>query len=304
MDILSGKVALVTGGGGAIGRAVSVCLARYGARVVVNDLGAAMVGGGGDASAADGTVAEIVGAGGEAIANFDSVSSWEGAQAMIGEAIDGFGRIDLVVNNAGIIRASPFAEMPVEDFEAVAQVHLFGSFYVSRAAAPHFVAQGSGSFVHMASSAGLIGARGMVGYAAGKLGVVGLSRSIAMELSNYGIRSNCVAPHAFSRMVFSGRTEDPAMVAALEKRRATNRPEQVAEFVAFLLSDKAAGISGQIFGARGNEVFLYDQPRPMRTIHTSDGWTPETLGHVLPAAWRNDFTPIEDTADVFAWDAI
>ena len=304
MNSLSGKVALVTGGGGAIGRAVSVCLARYGTRVVVNDLGAAMIGGGSDAAAAEDTVAEIVGAGGEAIANPDSVSTWEGAQAMIGAALDRFGRIDLVVNNAGIIRASPFAEMPIEDFEEVAQVHLFGSFYVSRAAAPHFVSQGSGSFVHMASSAGLIGARGMAGYAAGKLGVVGLSRSIAMELTDRGIRSNCVAPHAFSRMVFSGRAEDPAMVAALERRRATNRPEQVAELVAFLLSDRAAGISGQIFGVRGNEVFLYDQPRPVRTIHSSDGWTPDRLGHVLPAAWKNAFTPLEDTADVFAWDAI
>src|SRR4029077_12927334 len=174
------------------------------------------------------------------------------------------------VNNAGILRDTIFHRMTPEEFDAVVKVHLYGAFYVSRAAITHMRAQESGAFVHMTSTSGLIGSIGQVNYAAAKLGIAGLSRAIASDAARYKVRSNCIGPHAFSRMIESipGVSEEQ-----MQARAAKTRPDQVAQLAGFLARDAANEITGQIFGARGNEIYLYSQPRPIRTIQRGDGWS-------------------------------
>ncbi len=301
--MLDGKVAVVTGAGRGIGRAIAMVMAENGAMVVVNDVGAAVDGSGQDATPAQRVVHEIeaLHGQGQAIANTDSVADWDAAQRMVAAAIDRYGRLDIVVNNAGILRDTIFHRMTPEEFDAVIKVHLYGAFYVSRAAIPHMRKQESGAFVHMTSTSGLIGSIGQVNYAAAKLGIAGLSRAIAGDAARYHVRSNCIAPHAFSRMIESvpGQTE-----AQMQARAAKTRPDQVAQLAAFLASDAAREVTGQIFGARGNEVFLYSQPRPVRTMHRSAGWTAEALAETLLPAWRSSLTPLERTRDVYSWDAV
>jgi NAD(P)-dependent dehydrogenase (short-subunit alcohol dehydrogenase family) len=301
--MLDGKVAVVTGAGRGIGRATAICLAANGAQVVVNDVGAAVTGEGHDAGPAQQVVAEIAQANGEghAVSNTDSVADWGSAQRIVQTAIDTFGRIDMVVNNAGILRDRMFHYMSPEEWDAVMKVHLYGAFYVSRAAVTHFRKQETGCFVHITSTSGLIGSVGQVNYGAAKLGIAGLSRNIAMDMQRYHIRSNCIGPHAFSRMIETvpGQTEEQ-----LKARAEKTRPDHIAQLIAFLGSDAAKDVSGQIFGVRGNEVYLYNQPRPIRIMARIDGWTPEQLAeHWLPAV-RNSFTPLERTRDVYSWDPV
>ena len=301
--MLEGKVALITGSGRGIGRAMALVMAENGAKIVVNDVGAAVDGSGGDATPAQQVVNEIEALHGQgtAVANSDSVADWDAAQRMVKTAIDRFGRIDIVVNNAGILRDTIFHRMTPEEFDAVIKVHLYGAFYVSRATIPYFRAQESGSFIHMTSTSGLIGSVGQVNYAAAKLGIAGMSRGIAGDAARYHVRSNCIGPHAFSRMIETvpGQSE-----AQLQERAAKTRPDQVAQLAAFLASDAAAEVTGQIFGARGNEIYLYSQPRPIRTMHRGDGWTAEKMATSLLPAWRSSFTPLERTRDVYPYDAI
>ena len=302
-QLLEGKVAVVTGAGRGIGRAIALCMAQHGAKVVVNDVGAAVTGEGRDETPAQEVVREIESSNGQgaAVASADSVADWESAQRIVGTAIDRYGRIDIVVNNAGILRDRMFHYMSPEEFDAVIKVHLYGAFYVSRAAVTHFRKQESGAFVHMTSTSGLIGSVGQVNYGAAKLAIAGLSRNIAMDMQRYKIRSNCIGPHAFSRMIETvpGYTEEQ-----MQARAAKTRPDQVAQLATFLASDAAAEISGQIFGARGNEIYLYNQPRPVRIMHRGDGWTPEKMAeHLLPAI-RTSLTPLERTRDVYNWEAI
>jgi NAD(P)-dependent dehydrogenase (short-subunit alcohol dehydrogenase family) len=301
--MLDGKVAVVTGAGRGIGRATAVCLAANGAQVVVNDVGAAVTGEGLDAGPAQQVVAEIAQQNGQgrATANTDSVADWEAAQRIVQTAIDTFGRIDIVVNNAGILRDRMFHYMSPEEWDAVIKVHLYGAFYVSRAAVAHFRKQESGCFVHITSTSGLIGSVGQVNYGAAKLGIAGLSRNIAMDMRRYNIRSNCIGPHAFSRMIETvpGQSEEQ-----LKTRAEKTKPDHIAQLIAFLGTDAAKEVSGQIFGVRGNEVYLYNQPRPIRIMARSDGWSPEKLAeHWLPAV-KNSFTPLERTRDVYAWDPL
>jgi len=303
MGMLDGKVAVVTGAGGGIGRATAIVLAANGAKVVVNDIGASVTGEGHDEGPAQRVVAEITQANGagRAVANTGSVASWDDAQKMVQQAIDSFGRIDLVVNNAGILRDRMFHYMSPEEFDAVIKVHLYGAFYVSRAAVTHFRKQESGAFVHITSTSGLIGNVGQVNYGAAKLGIAGLSRNIAMDMQRYHVRSNCIGPHAFSRMIETvpGQTEEQ-MKARAEK----TRPDHIAQLIAFLGTDAAAKVSGQIFGVRGNEIYLYSQPRPIRIMARPDGWTPEKLAeHWLPAV-QPAFTPLERTRDVYPWNPV
>lgn len=303
--MLAGKVAVVTGAGRGIGREIALGMAAQGAAVVVNDLGVALDGIGVDETPAQQTVNDILALGGRAVANFGSVAEWESAQSIVDSAIENFGRIDIVMNNAGILRDTIFHKMSPSEWDAVIKVHLYGSFNVSRAAATHFRDQGYGAFVHMVSTSGLIGSIGQANYAAAKLGIAGLSRSIAMDMNRFGVRSNCISPSAFSRMIESVPGSSPEeKEAAMEKRRQTTRPDQIAPLAVFLASDAAADISGQIFGARGNEIYLYNQPRPIRTLHRGDGWTPEALAAQLPNAWKSSLTPLERTRNVFPWDAI
>ncbi|MEF7617411.1 SDR family NAD(P)-dependent oxidoreductase [Aquincola sp. MAHUQ-54] len=304
-DLLADKVVIVTGAGGGVGKAVAIEMARQGAKVVVNDLGVSLTGEKEGDSPAEQVVAEIRAAGGQAVADGESVAEWASAHRIVERAVSTFGRIDAVVNSAGILRDAIFHKLGPDEFEAVVRVHLFGAFHMSRAAATHFREQGGGALVHMTSTAGLIGSIGQANYAAAKMGIVGLSRSISMDMARFGVRSNCIAPHAFSRMIESVPGLSPEdQERYLEKRRQTTRPDQIAPLAVFLCADAAKDVTGQIFGARGNEVYLYNQPRPVRTLHRAEGWTPGTLAQQLVPAWRSSFTPAERTRDVFGWEAI
>jgi NAD(P)-dependent dehydrogenase (short-subunit alcohol dehydrogenase family) len=303
MGLLDGKVAIVTGAGRGVGRGIALDLARAGAAVVVNDLGVDLAGASGESGVAQQVVNEIESFGGRAVANGDSVASWEGAHAIIETALTAFRRIDAVVNNAGNLRDSLFHKMTEDEFDAVLAVHLKGSFNVSRAAAPHFKAQASGAYVHMTSTSGLIGNFGQANYAAAKLGIVGLSKSIALDMQRFNVRSNTVAPFAWTRMIDSiptGTPEQQKRVEGLKKLV----PEKIAPFVTALASDAGANVTGQIFGVRNNEIYLFSQPRPIRTAHTSDGWTAETVAERVFPMFASDFYPLHRSGDLFTWDPV
>lgn len=302
--MLKDKVIVVTGAGRGIGRAIALSAASYGARVVVNDLGVSLGGEGEDTGPARETVEVIKAAGGEAVANTNNVAEWDGARGVIETAISSYGRLDGVVNNAGILRDRMFHKMHPDEWDAVIKVNLYGGFYISRAAAPYFKEQGSGAYVHMSSSSGLIGNLGQGNYAAAKMGIVALSKQIALDMERFSVRSNVIAPSAFGRMTETIQGDTPEQQARIKRRRETMRPEQVAQLAIFLLSEAAGDVNAQIFGVRGNEVYLYSQPRPIRTIHRGEGWTPETLAEYVPGAWSSAFTPLERARDVISWEPI
>ena len=300
---LSGKVALVTGAGGGIGRDFALAMAAAGASVVVNDVGASVQGEGRDAGPAQKVVDEIRRAGGKAVASTDSVAEWASANRIVQSALDAFGRLDVVVNNAGILRDRFFFNMSVEEWRAVIDVHLNGSFYVARAAAPHFRSQQSGSYVHMTSTSGLVGNLGQANYSAAKLGIVGLSKSIALDMQRYGVRSNCIAPFAWSRMIGSIPTETADQKARVEKLKSMETAK-IAPLAVFLASDAALDVTGQVFAVRANELFLMSQSRPLRSVHRAEGWTAETIAsHALPAL-RPGFYALDRSQDVFSWDPV
>ena len=301
--LLQGKVALVTGSGRGVGRGIALELASAGASVVVNDIGASTAGEGADLTPAQQVVAEIRAAGGSAVADTHSVADWDDAHAMVQTALDNFGRIDIVVNNAGILRDTMFHKMSREEFEAVINVNLNGVFHVSRAAAPHFKAQASGAYIHITSSSGLVGNLGQANYAAAKLGVVALSKSIAMDMQRFNVRSNAVAPWAWTRMVNTIPAETEEQKKRVEGLKKLI-PEKIAPFVAALASDAAARVTGQIFGVRNNEIYLFSQSRPIRTAHTSDGWTPDAVIERVFPMFENDFYPLHRSGDVFTWDPV
>jgi NAD(P)-dependent dehydrogenase (short-subunit alcohol dehydrogenase family) len=300
---LAGKVVLVTGAGRGIGRDISLLAARHGAKVVVNDLGGSPEGEGADSGPAAAVAAEITAAGGEAAVSDASVANYPDAASIVQTAIDSFGRIDAVVNNAGVLRDKIFHRMEPTDFDAVLAVHLQGSFYVSRAAAEHFRAQESGTFVHMTSTAGLIGNFGQSNYAAAKLGIAGLSKSIALDMSRFNVRSNCVAPFAWSRLIGTIPTETDAERERVEKLKRMET-SKIAPLVVFLASEISAPVTGQIFSVRANEISLFSQPRPIRSIHRSEGWTVETIRDHAAPALASSYIPLERTADVIGWDPV
>jgi NAD(P)-dependent dehydrogenase (short-subunit alcohol dehydrogenase family) len=303
MGIMDGKVALVTGAGRGVGRGIALAFANAGAAVVINDLGVNLAGDSGESTPAHDVVKEITAAGGRAIANTDSVTSAKGAQAMVQMAIDTFGRIDAVVNNAGNLRDSLFHKMTEEEFDSVIGVHLKGSFNVSRAAASFFKTQASGAYIHMTSTSGLVGNFGQANYAAAKLGIVGLSKSIALDMQRFNVRSNAVAPFAWTRMIDSIPTNTPEQQKRVEGLKKLV-PEKIAPFVVALASDAAVHVTGQIFGVRNNEIYLFSQPRPFRTAHTSEGWTPESVVDRVFPMFANDFYRLHRSADVFTWDPV
>ena len=300
---VEGKVVVVTGAGGGIGRDMALAFAREGAKVVVNDIGASVAGEGNDAGPAQQVVNEIKAAGGEAVANADSVSDATAAGRIVTTALDAFGRIDCVVNNAGILRDRFFHKMSLDEWDSVLKVHLYGSFHVSRAAANHFKEQASGCFVHMTSTSGLIGNFGQANYSAAKLGIMALSKSIALDMQKFNVRSNCIAPFAWSRMIGSIPTETEAEKARVERMKQMT-PAKIAPLAVALASDQSADVTGQVFAVRNNEIFLMSQPRPVRSVHRGEGWTPETvLTHALPAL-KGSFFGLDRSGDIFTWEPI
>ncbi|MGB3432860.1 SDR family NAD(P)-dependent oxidoreductase [Achromobacter sp.] len=301
--MLEGKVVVVTGAANGIGRAAAVALAAQGARVVVNDLNVSLDGTSASQSTAAQVVEEIRAAGGEAIANGDSVAEYTSAQRIIEAAADTYGRVDAVVNNAGIVRDKMFHKLTPEDFDAVVKVHLYGCFNLSHAASRHFREQGAGSLINMTSNSAVIGNRGQANYCAAKLGIVGLSKAMALDMAAFNVRSNCIAPLAWSRMTetIPAKTEEQAR--HVEKIRRMG-PETIAPLICYLASDASAEVSGQVFAIRLNEIFLMSQSRPVRSVHRSDGWTTESIAEHGMAALRASFMPLDTSAQVFAWDPV
>jgi NAD(P)-dependent dehydrogenase (short-subunit alcohol dehydrogenase family) len=300
---LEGKVVVVTGAGRGIGRDIALLAAREGGKVVVNDLGGEASGEGADAGPAQAVVEEIRAAGGSAVANTDSVADPAGAERIIRTALDAWGRVDAVVNNAGILRDRIFHRMSTVDWDMVLKVHLMGSYYVARAAAGHFREQESGAYVHFTSTSGLIGNFGQANYAAAKMGIVGLSKSIALDMARFNVRSNCISPFAWSRLIGTIPTDTPEEKARVERIK-TATAEKIAPLAVYLASDLSKDVTGQIFGVRRNEIFLFSQPRPVRSVHRGEGWTPQTIAaHAMPAM-KSSFYPLDRSGDVFTWDPV
>ena len=302
-QMLEGKSIIVTGAGRGIGRAIAMMLAESGANVLVNDVGASAQGEGSDSSPAAEVAADINSSGGNAVANYNSVSESENAEAIVQTCLDKFGSVDGLVNNAGILRDTIFHKMSEEQFDLVMNVHVKGSFNMSRACAPHFRAQNSGCFVHMTSTSALIGNLAQANYMAAKLGVVGLSKSIALDMSRYNVRSNCISPFAYSRLIGTLPSETDEQQARLKKIKQMT-PEKIAPLATALFGDAAADVSGQIFAVRNNEIFLMSQPRPIRSVQTSDGWTSETVSSRVFEAFKGSMYGLDVTADVFTWDPV
>jgi len=303
MAMVKDKVVIVTGSGRGIGRDIAMMMAAQGAKVVVNDPGVSATGEGKDEGPAAQVVDEIRKAGGTAVANTDSVAEWESANRIVKTAVDAFGTVHAVVNNAGILRDRIFHNMSVDEWKAVIDVHLNGSFYMAKAVAAIFKSEERGAFVHMTSTSGLIGNFGQANYAAAKLGIVGLSKSIALDMARFHVRSNCISPFAWSRLIGTIPSDTPEQQARLARMQAMETAK-IAPLAVYLCSDQAAKVSGQIFAVRANEIFLMGQSRPIRSVHRGEGWTPETVANHAMPAMEKSFYPLERSGDVFNWDPI
>ena len=304
MGMLTGKVMAITGAGRGVGREIALLAARHGAAIIVNDPGVGGGGEGGDAAPAQQTADDIIAAGGRAYANLASVTDPRGAASIIEDAVQRFGRIDAVVNNAGILRDTIWHKMSHEDWRAVIDVHLNGCFNVSKAATPYFREQQSGSFIHFTSTSGLIGNIGQANYSAAKLGIVGLSQSIALDMARAGVRSNCIAPFAWSRMTASIPAETPEANERVERLK-TMSADKIAPLVVYLASDAAQAISNQIFAVRKNEIVLFSKPRPIRSMTKAEGWTPEAIAAELIPAFMPDLARADEvSAHVFPYNPI
>ncbi|HEY2446681.1 MAG TPA: SDR family NAD(P)-dependent oxidoreductase [Rhizomicrobium sp.] len=305
MGVLEGKVVLVTGGANGIGRESALLAAKEGASVVVNDLGGSVAGGDeGSAGPAEQVVQEIRRSGGHAVSNSDSVTSRDGVKRMIEQAMDSFRGLHAIVSPAGILRDTMFHKMTDHDWDSVIEVHLQGSYNVCRAAINHFREQNEGSFVLFTSTSGLIGNVGQANYAAAKMGIAGLSRIIAMEGAQKNVRSNVIAPFAWTRMIATIPVKDEASAKRVERMKNMMRADQVAQLAVALASPATKEVSGQIFAARGNEIFLMSQPRPLRGIGKVEGWSPQTIAeHAMPAL-KPSFFDLGATTSVFGWDPV
>ena len=269
-------------------------LAAEGAAVVVNDI---------DAALAAQVAADLARAGGRALPLAGDVTRAEDWRRLVRAARDFGGRLDVVVNNAGILRDRIFHNMSVDEWKAVIDVHLNGSFYMAKAVAAIFKSEERGAFVHMTSTSGLIGNFGQANYAAAKLGIVGLSKSIALDMARFHVRSNCISPFAWSRLIGTIPSDTPEQQARLARMQAMETAK-IAPLAVYLCSDQAAKVSGQIFAVRANEIFLMGQSRPIRSVHRGEGWTPETVANHAMPAMEKSFYPLERSGDVFNWDPI
>ncbi|MCK4362755.1 MAG: SDR family NAD(P)-dependent oxidoreductase [Dehalococcoidia bacterium] len=290
-DRLKGKVALVTGAGRGLGRCHSLALAAEGAKVVINDLGGAMDGTGSDQTPADEVVAEIKKMGSDAVANYDSVVSFEGAEKMVKCALDNFGRLDILINNAGVLRDRMVFNMTEEEWDTVLKVHLYGHFNCAKHASVVFRQQRNGRIVNTSSAAGL-GNMGQANYSAAKEGIVGLTRTLARDLGRYGVTCNAIRPMAGTRMTLT-----PELKSAWGKSMGISGTdldnfmttiftpaECVSPFVVFLCTDEAANINGRTFCVMGGEIHLYSEPDYTRSIYKKGLWTVDELCELVPGS--------------------
>jgi len=303
MGLLEGKVAAVTGAGRGIGRGISILFAELGASVVVNDPGVNPDGTGHDDGPADQVVAEITKMGLTAAPNYDTVATAEGGENIIKTALDKFGRLDILVNNAGILRDRMIFNMTEEEWDGVINTHLKGCFAVTRAAVPHLREQKWGRIVNMTSTSGLVGNVGQANYAAAKLGIVGFTKVVALDMARYNVTANCISPFAWTRMIGTIPTETEAQKARVEKIKKMG-PEHIAPVAVFLASDAAKEVSGQVFGVRGKEVMLFGHMRPMRSVHHDLGWTPERLADMFPGTLKHHLVPLETSGQYFNYDPL
>ncbi len=270
--LLEGRVAVVTGAGNGIGRAEAIELARQGAKVVVNDIGTSYDGQGSSHSPADAVVKEIRSAGNDAVASYDSVATEEGAGNIIQMAIDHFGRIDVLINNAGLVREPQgIYEFALEDWEILLKTHLFGTFYCTRRAAAFMKKQSYGRIINTASHVGL-GWKGFAAYSAAKEGIVGFTRTAARDVAEFGVTCNVIRPIAAWR----GTKENIPQVAV-------NRPEDVASLVVYLASEQADHINGCVFEVWRGHIGIYTEPPPVQSVLKKEGaWTTEELAQAIP----------------------
>jgi NAD(P)-dependent dehydrogenase (short-subunit alcohol dehydrogenase family) len=301
--MLKGKVAVVTGAGRGIGREIALLMARQGARVVVNDYGGTAAGLDASTTPADEVVAEIGAASGQGVPNYDSVASMEGGRRIVQMALDAFGRVDILVNNAGILRDRMIFNMSEEEWDAVIDTHLKGSFAVTRAATPHMREQRSGRIINMTSTSGLVGNIGQANYAAAKLGIVGLTKATALDMARYNVTANCISPFAWTRMIGTIPTETETERVRVEKIKKMS-PAHIAPVAAWLASDAAKDVSGQVFGVRGKEIMLFGHMRPLLRIHHHEGWTVERLAEIVPGTLQHHFVPLETSAQYFNYDPL
>jgi NAD(P)-dependent dehydrogenase (short-subunit alcohol dehydrogenase family) len=277
MGMFDGKVAIITGAGSGIGRSHALAFAKEGAKVVVNDLGGDRAGGGKGSEAADKVVAEIKAAGGDAVANYDSVATREGADSILWSALSKFGRVDILVNNAGVLRDRSFLNMSEADWDIVQNVHLKGTFYCSQAVGRQLKLQGKGGrIINTTSVSGLLGNFGQGNYSAAKAGIYGLTRTCSIEFAKMGVTVNAIAPVALTRM-----TEDLPMLKGVTAEQLG--PQYISPAVLFLASDLAADITGQVIGVEGPKLFLYRMEQtPGVTKDAAKGlWTP----HEIKESW-------------------
>ena len=294
MGALDGKVVLVTGGGNGIGRDCALIAAQEGAKVVVNDLGGGLKGEDeGSASAAEKVAQEIRAAGGEVVSNSESVTSLRSVEGMVEQARDTFGGLHAVINPAGILRDVMFHKMTEADWDAVIAVHLRGSFNVARATIELFREQNDGAYMFFTSTSGLFGNIGQANYGAAKMGIAGLSRIIAMEGARNNVRSNCLAPVAWTRMTQSVPIKDEAAAARRAVMAEKVRADQPARFSVAMVTPAAANVSGQIFGSSGENIILYSQPRPIETVTKEEGWTVATILSEAVPKMEPKFFPLQ-----------
>ena len=301
--ILKDRVAVVTGAARGIGREIALLMAQLGARVVVNDYGGSEAGQGTTQAPANDVVEEIRKAGGQAVASYDSVATMAGGERIVQTAIDAFGRLDIVVNNAGILRDRMIFNMTEEEWDAVIDTHLKGTFAVTRAAAPRMKEQRSGRFVNMTSTSGLVGNIGQANYAAAKLGIVGLTKVVALDMARYNVTANCISPFAWTRMIGTIPTETAAQKARIEKIKKMS-PAHIAPVAAFLASDAAKDITGQVIGVRGKEIMLFGHMRPMMRVHHAEGWTVERLAEMFPGTLQHHLVPLDTSGQYFNYDPL
>jgi hypothetical protein len=300
MGLLDGKVAVITGAGRGLGRSEALLFASEGAKVVINDLGGGSDGAGSASVPADEVVAEIKKMGGQAVANYDSVSTWKGGENIIKSAVDAFGKIDILVNNAGILRDRMVFNMTEDEWDIIQKVHMYGHFFCTRHACAFFRQQRSGRIINTSSQAGL-GNLGQANYSAAKEGIVGFTRTVALDMGKYGVTVNCIRPIAATRL-----TVTPELQAAMEKKAKEGggglgldigaelkrmAPEHIAPLVAYLATDAAGGINGKTFFVGGGEVGLYSEPVVVSSIFKDGVWTVKELADLMPKSLTKGMLP-------------